>query len=106
MIKGRVVQRLKYKEEGKKGGSITVEVDREIIHTKIIVSDDGGIIPEKIIGFIFDPYFTTTKNGTGLGLYMAKMIIEDKMGGSIRVQNRGTNTVEFTILVPNTKGGE
>jgi hypothetical protein len=37
---------------------------------------------------------------------MAKMIIEDKMGGSIRVQNRGTNTVEFTILVPNTKGGE
>jgi len=36
---------------------------------------------------------------------MAKMIIEDKMGGSIRVLNRGVSTVEFTILVPNTKGG-
>ena len=92
--------------KSKKGGNISVVVDSEIIHTKIIVSDDGGVIPDKIIGFIFDPYFTTTKNGTGLGLYMAKMIIEDKMGGSIRVQNRDTRHVEFTILVPNTKGGE
>jgi len=92
--------------KSRKGGKISVEVDREIIHTKIVISDDGGTIPEKIIGFIFDPYFTTTKNGTGLGLYMAKMIIEDKMGGSIHVQNIGISTVEFTILVPNTKGGE
>lgn len=89
-----------------KGHKITIDVDREIIHTKIVISDDGGVISEKIIGFIFDPYFTTNKNGTGLGLYMAKMIIEDKMGGSIRVQNYGVNTVEFTILVPNAKGIE
>lgn len=90
-----------------KGSKIMIEVDREIIHTKIVISDDGGLISEKIIGFIFDPYFTTSKNGTGLGLYMAKMIIEDKMGGSIRVQNYGNSTVEFTILVPNAmKGGE
>ncbi|KFL34354.1 MULTISPECIES: ABC transporter substrate binding protein [unclassified Sulfurospirillum] len=88
-----------------KGGKISIEVDREMIYTKIIISDDGGFIPEKIIGFIFDPYFTTNKNGTGLGLYMAKMIIEDKMGGSIRVQNKDTSTVEFTILVPNANKG-
>lgn len=91
----------------RKGSKIMIDVDREIIHTKIVISDDGGHILEKIIGFIFDPYFTTSKNGTGLGLYMAKMIIEDKMGGSIRVQNYGNSTVEFTILVPNAmKGGE
>jgi len=91
----------------RKGSKIMIEVDREIIHTKIVISDDGGHILEKIIGFIFDPYFTTSKNGTGLGLYMAKMIIEDKMGGSIRVQNNGNSTVEFTILVPNAmKGSE
>lgn len=88
-----------------KGGKISIEVDREMLSTKIIISDDGGFIPEKIIGFIFDPYFTTNKNGTGLGLYMAKMIIEDKMGGSIRVQNRDVSTVEFTILVPNANKG-
>ena len=35
------------------------------------------------------------------------LIIEDKMGGSIRVQNNGNSTVEFTILVPNAmKGSE
>jgi C4-dicarboxylate-specific signal transduction histidine kinase len=91
----------------RKGEKIMIELDREIIHTKIVISDDGGLIPANIIGLIFDPYFTTSKKGTGLGLYMAKMIIEDKMGGNIRVQNRGVSTVEFTILVPNSmKGGE
>ena len=91
----------------KKGGKISIEVGKEVLQTKIVISDDGGHILDKIIGFIFDPYFTTAKNGTGLGLYMAKMIIEDKMGGSIRVQNLGASTVEFTLLVPNaTKGNE
>ena len=91
----------------KKGGKISIEVGREALQTKIVISDDGGHIAEKIIGFIFDPYFTTTKNGTGLGLYMAKMIIEDKMSGSIRVQNVDSSTAEFTLLVPNaTKGSE
>ena len=85
--------------KSKKAGSITVEVDREIIHTKIIVSDDGGIIPEKIIGFIFDPYFTTTKNGTGLGLYMAKMIIESGLEGNLSVKNT-LNGSCFTIQIP------
>jgi len=83
-----------------KGEHITIALDKEIIRTKITISDDGGIIPANMIGLIFDPYFTTNKTGTGLGLYMAKMIIEDKMGGTIHVQNLGSNTVEFTILVP------
>lgn len=93
--------------KNKKGGKISIDVGMDALQTKIVISDDGGHIAEKIIGFIFDPYFTTTKNGTGLGLYMAKMIIEDKMGGSIRVVNRGASTVEFTLLVPNAmKGNE
>ncbi|NCB53635.1 MAG: PAS domain-containing protein [Epsilonproteobacteria bacterium] len=86
----------------RKGERIQIALDQDASSTKLIVSDDGGSIPEKIIGFIFDPYFTTSKNGTGLGLYMAKMIIEDKMGGSIRVHNLGTQGVEFTLSVPNS----
>lgn len=65
---------------------------------KLLFPFYGGKIPEKIIGFIFDPYFTTSKDGTGLGLYMAKIIIEDKMGGSIGVHNDDKHVV-FTILV-------
>ncbi len=83
-----------------RGEKIDIFVEEGETQTKIVISDDGGKIPEKIIGFIFDPYFTTSKDGTGLGLYMAKIIIEDKMGGSIGVHNDDKHVV-FTILVPN-----
>lgn len=85
----------------RKGEKIFIHIAYEELQTRIVITDNGGKIPEKIIGFIFDPYFTTSKNGTGLGLYMAKIIIEDKMGGNISVKNIGSN-VEFTILVPNS----
>lgn len=84
----------------RKGYKIDISIEEEEHETKILITDNGGNIPEKIIDFIFDPYFTTSKNGTGLGLYMAKIIIEDKMNGSIAVQNSG-NSVEFIVLVPN-----
>ncbi len=88
----------------RKGEKIDIYIEEGESHTKIVITDNGGKIPEKIIGFIFDPYFTTSKNGTGLGLYMAKIIIEDKMSGSINVHNIG-NSVAFTILVPNVIRG-
>ncbi len=88
----------------RKGEKIDISIAEGDSQTKIVITDNGGKVPEKIIGFIFDPYFTTNKNGTGLGLYMAKIIIEDKMGGSIGVKNIG-NSVAFTIHVPNVIRG-
>jgi len=88
----------------RKGEKIDITIEEGESQTKIIIADNGGKIPDKSIGFIFDPYFTTNKNGTGLGLYMAKIIIEDKMGGTIGVQNSG-NSVVFTIHVPNVIRG-
>jgi len=88
----------------RKGEKIDIDIHDGENQTKIVITDNGGKVPEKIIGFIFDPYFTTSKEGTGLGLYMAKIIIEDKMGGSISVHNIG-NSVAFTLLVPNVIRG-
>lgn len=67
----------------------------------IAIEDSGGGIPDKIIDKIFDPYFTTKfeSQGTGIGLYMAKMIIEKHFLGELSVQNveKGAH---FEIKIP------
>ncbi|QFR50401.1 MBL fold metallo-hydrolase [Sulfurimonas lithotrophica] len=62
------------------------------------ISDNCGGISKKNLSKIFDPYFTTKHQsiGTGLGLYIAKMIIEDNMGGELSAQNK-LNGAVFTI---------
>jgi len=83
----------------KSGKNIIISVKSNEQNAQIKISDDGGAIPDDIIDFIFDPYFTTNEEGTGLGLYMAKVIIEDKMGGKIDVYNYYNRAI-FNIIVP------
>ncbi len=83
----------------KKGKNITIHVEAKERTAQIKISDDAGAIEKDIIDFIFDPYFTTSIDGTGLGLYMAKVIVEDKMDGKIDAYNHDNSTV-FNIIVP------
>jgi C4-dicarboxylate-specific signal transduction histidine kinase len=66
----------------------------------ITVADNAGGISDEIMGKIFDPYFTTKgpQNGTGIGLFMSKTIIEKNMGGRLAVRNNA-NGAEFRIEV-------
>jgi len=64
---------------------IIIKIDYGII----TIEDNGGGIEDEYINKIFDPYFTTksAKKGTGIGLYLCKMIVEDSLNGTISVEN-------------------
>lgn len=68
---------------------ISIHIFRENGRSIVTVRDNGGGINEDILPKIFDPYFTTKhqSTGVGLGLYMAKMIIDKKMHGSLTARN-------------------
>jgi len=84
-----------------KKGKIEVAIDTRSNNIIISISDNGGGIPIDILEKIFEPYFTTKfkHQGTGLGLYMSKMIIENSMGGKLKVSNVEDGAV-FDIVIP------
>jgi signal transduction histidine kinase len=66
----------------------------------ITVHDNAGGIPRSDLEYIFDPYFSTKKSigGTGLGLYIAKIIVEQNNHGTLIVINQDEGAL-FTILL-------
>lgn len=81
-------------------GIIIIKVDVNDSHTSIEIIDNAGAIKDDIMDLLFDPYFTTKDNSTGIGLYMVKIIIEEKMSGKTSVRNSGESVI-FKIEVPN-----
>ncbi|MCX7995111.1 MAG: ATP-binding protein [candidate division WOR-3 bacterium] len=65
----------------------------------IRVFDNGPGIPPALLKKIFEPYFTTKKGGTGLGLFIARKIIQDH-NGTITVQSSQKKGTVFTIILP------
>ncbi len=78
--------------------NISLKKDKEKM--KLEISNNGGNIGEEILYKIFEPYFTTKfeTQGTGIGLYMTKSIIETNMKGKIEVENI-SDGVKFTITL-------
>ncbi len=70
-----------------KDGFIKINIKKIKESILIEIEDNAGGIEESNLDKIFDPYFTTKENGHGIGLYMAKLIIEEKMNGKIYAEN-------------------
>ena len=83
-----------------KNPRIDLEVDFKDGYAIVIVQDNANGVEEEHLDLIFEPYFTTksSSQGTGLGLYMSKMIIEKNMGGELSVENT-ENGALFKIKV-------
>ena len=79
---------------------IEIDIFNEGDAAVVTIRDNAGGIEESILEKIFDPYFTTRgpEQGTGLGLYMSKMIIEKNIPGTLSVRNREKGA-EFRIDV-------
>lgn len=78
---------------------ITTFEDKDTIG--IQVQDNGGGVDIKVLSNVFEPYFTTKfkHQGTGLGLYMSKMIIEEHMNGSIKIYNNKDGAIVEVVFV-------
>ncbi|WP_457605260.1 PAS domain S-box protein [Nitratifractor sp.] len=83
---------------------ILLSRDEEKDHAVIVVEDNAGGIPEGIRERIFEPYFTTkhSSQGTGLGLFMSKMIVQKSLRGSLQALN-GPEGALFVIKIPTNR---
>jgi signal transduction histidine kinase len=81
---------------------INVEMKKDGSDALVSISDDAQGIDKEILPKIFNPYFTTKhqSQGTGLGLHIAKTIIENNMNGSLSVKNNQKGAT-FTIRMKN-----
>jgi len=86
-----------------RNGLVEVSVARADDAISVAISDNGpGISPEKLAS-IFEPYFTTKPEGSGLGLWIAQQIVTAH-GGTLRAENRSERGAVFTMLLPLKRG--
>ena len=83
-----------------KNPKIDLNIDSRGILSIITIKDNAGGIDKKNQELIFDPYFSTkdSSKGTGLGLYISKLIIEKNMGGELSVYNDDEGAI-FKIII-------
>lgn len=80
-------------------GRVSIAAERVGETVRIEVSDDGPGIPEELLTRVFEPLFTTKKSGIGLGLYIAKQLVEEN-GGTIRVERLPGHGSRFVVEIP------
>ena len=88
-------------KDKKNGKVVTIAIEKDGINMLVKISDNAGGIKDEIADRIFEPYFTTKHPflGTGLGLYMSKIIVENSLGGKLTFENI-ENGACFNIKIP------
>ena len=87
-----------FMQRPKKDMKIAIDVSQENGRSIVRVTDNAGGIEKEVIEKIFDVYVSTKKDGSGLGLNIAKNVIETNMNGEIKVRNV-KDGAEFTVIV-------
>jgi two-component system, sporulation sensor kinase E len=82
-----------------KGGVLSVQTDSGVDGVVVSVADTGGGIPQEQINRIFEPFYTTKKKGTGLGLMIVQRIVREH-GGRIDVESHVGKGTVFRIWLP------
>jgi signal transduction histidine kinase len=79
---------------------IKIIIDKKDDNSVLIIEDNAGGISVNPVEKIFEPFFTVDKkNGTGIGLFMSKIIVENNMNGRLFVENIEKGA-RFIITVP------
>lgn len=81
------------------GGALTIELENQNAVARLTVRDSGPGIPPSLLGAIYDMHFTTKSGGTGVGLYVARSVVQSH-AGSIDVQSSPELGTTFTVTVP------
>ena len=77
---------------------IKIFIKKKVNEVELVIEDNGSGIPDEIIGRIFEPYVTSKKTGTGLGLAVVNKIIEEH-AGKIKIDRIKNSGTRVTIML-------
>ena len=105
-LQGAVVNLLRNaKEATPSGGEVMLSTARDGAFVVVRVTDTGAGIPAEVQPRVFDPYFSTKKSGTGLGLPTVRRVAEEH-GGSLTLQSEVGKGTQFTLRLPAPRPGD
>lgn len=90
-------------QASKEGGAINIQVKGYEDKTEISIKDNGIGIKEEDLGKVFEPFYTTKKGGTGLGLSSTYKIIKEH-GGYINISSKIGEGTQLDIVLENNRG--
>jgi two-component system nitrogen regulation sensor histidine kinase NtrY len=83
---------------GERRGRVAVSVERRDGEVDLVVADSGGGVPEGNLAWLFEPHFSTTSEGSGLGLALVRRIVA-RAGGRAEARNSGAG-LEVRLVFP------